>query len=58
MNWTYPEDAANKEIAGKQVHFEVAIREIKEKLLPELNDEFAKEVGQFETLEESEANHT
>ena len=48
----YPEDAATKEIAGKRVHFEVAIREIKEKLIPELNDEFAKEVGQFETLEE------
>jgi trigger factor len=47
----YPEDAPTREVAGKRVHFEVAIREIKEKLTPELDDEFAKEVGQFETLE-------
>jgi trigger factor len=48
----YPEDAPTREVAGKRVHFEVTIREVKEKLVPELNDEFAKEVGQFETLEE------
>jgi len=48
----YAEDAPTREIAGKRVHFDVTIREIKEKLTPELDDEFAKEVGQFETLEE------
>jgi trigger factor len=47
----YPEDAPTQEVAGKRVHFDVTIREIKEKLTPELSDEFAKEVGQFETLE-------
>jgi trigger factor len=47
----YPEDAPTREVAGKRVHFEVTIREIKEKLTPALDDEFAKEVGQFETLE-------
>jgi len=46
----YAEDAPTREIAGKRVHFDVTIREIKEKLIPELDDEFAKEVGQFETL--------
>lgn len=48
----YPEDAPTKEIAGKRVTFEVTIKELKEKLLPELNDEFAKDLGSFETLEE------
>ncbi len=47
----YPEDTPMSELAGKRVHFDVTIREIKEKLMPELDDEFAKEVGQFETLE-------
>lgn len=46
----YAEDAPTREIAGKRVHFDVSIREIKEKLIPELDDEFAKEAGQFETL--------
>ena len=49
----YPEDAPTREVAGKRVHFEVNIREIKEKLTPALDDGFAKEVGeQFETLED------
>jgi trigger factor len=49
----YPEDAPNRDVAGKRVHFEVNIREIKEKLTPALDDNFAKEVGQqFETLED------
>jgi trigger factor len=48
----YSEDAPTTEIAGKRVHFDVTIREVKEKLIPELDDEFAKEVGQFETLAE------
>jgi trigger factor len=47
----YPEEAPMQEVAGKRVHFDVTLREIKEKLTPELDDEFAKEVGQFETLE-------
>jgi trigger factor len=46
----YAEDAPTPEIAGKRVHFDVTIREVKEKLIPELDDDFAKEVGQFETL--------
>jgi len=48
----YPEDMPAREISGKRVHFEVTMREIKEKFVPELDDEFAKEVGQFENLEE------
>ena len=47
----FPADTPTPEIAGKRVHFEVTIREIKEKVVPELNDDFAKEVGQFEGVD-------
>lgn len=47
---TVPVDFKNKTVAGKPVTFQVSIKEIKEKTLPELNDEFAKELGKFETL--------
>lgn len=46
------EGEGSTEGAGPQIHFEVNIREIKEKTVPELNDEFAQTVGQFETLED------
>ncbi len=48
----YPADAPTKEIAGKRVRFEVTVKEVKAKILPELDDDFAKEVGDYETLEE------
>ena len=48
----FPADAPTPEIAGKRVRFEVAIREIKEKVVPELNDDFAKEVGHFQGLDD------
>ena len=41
-----------QEIAGKTVRFEVTIQELKEKILPELDDEFAKEVRSLDTLAE------
>ena len=49
----YPEDAPTAELAGKTVRFDLAIKELKEKEVPELNDEFAQSLasGQFETLE-------
>jgi len=49
----YPEDASSSELAGKNVRFELTIKELKEKEVPELNDEFAQSLGsgQFETLE-------
>lgn len=49
----YPEGSAARELAGKRASFEVTIKEIKEKEVPELNDEFAQSLGsgQFETLE-------
>jgi trigger factor len=48
----FPEDAPMAEIGGKRVRFDVTIREIKEKIVPELNDEFAKEIGNHESLED------
>lgn len=41
----FPEDYGNQELAGKPAVFQVTVREIKEKVLPELNDEFAKGFG-------------
>ncbi|HEY8344682.1 MAG TPA: trigger factor [Bacillota bacterium] len=47
---TFPEDYHNKELAGKEVVFKVKLHDIKQKELPELNDEFAKSLGQAETM--------
>ncbi|MCK4965202.1 MAG: trigger factor, partial [Dehalococcoidia bacterium] len=47
-----PSDYGVSELAGKECYFKVRVSEIKEKKLPELNDEFAKSIGQgFETLD-------
>ncbi len=49
----YPEDARTPELAGKKVRFDLSVKDLKEKEVPELNDEFAQALGsgQFETLE-------
>ncbi|MTI65514.1 MAG: trigger factor [Firmicutes bacterium] len=49
---TFPEDYQAEDLAGKEATFKVKIHEIKEKELPELDDEFAKDVSEFDTLEE------
>ncbi|MDD5492865.1 MAG: trigger factor, partial [bacterium] len=49
---TMPADFKRKELAGKEVTVKIAIKEIKEKKLPELNDEFVKELGENITLAE------
>jgi trigger factor len=48
----FPVDYGNKNLAGKNVTFQVAVKDIKEKVLPELNDEFAKGLGEFDSLED------
>ena len=49
---TVPEDAEGNELAGKEAEFTVTISDIKERILPELDDEFAKGVGEgFDTFE-------
>lgn len=49
---TFPEDYYAKDLAGKEAVFEVVIHEIKEKEIPQLDDEFAKDVSEFDTLDE------
>jgi len=56
VNVTFPEEYHAKELAGKPAVFKVKIKEIKMKELPELNDEFAGEVSEFETLDEYKAD--
>jgi trigger factor len=52
INVTFPEDYQAEELAGKAAVFKCTIKEIKEKELPELDDEFASEVSEFNTLAE------
>jgi trigger factor len=49
---TFPEDYQAEDLAGKEAVFAVEVKEVKEKRLPELDDEFALEAGGFETLDE------
>lgn len=55
VNVTFPEDYA-QELAGKDAVFKCKIHEIKSKELPELDDEFAKDVSEFDTLDELKAD--
>lgn len=48
----YPEEYPNKEIAGKTVEFDIIVRDLKQKVLPSLDDEFAKDHGECGSLEE------
>ncbi|MCI8326355.1 MAG: trigger factor [Lachnospiraceae bacterium] len=52
VNVTFPEEYQAEELAGKPAVFKVKINEIKGKELPELDDEFAQDVSEFETLAE------
>ncbi len=52
INVTFPENYQAENLAGKPVVFKVKLHEIKRKSLPELDDEFAKDVSEFDTLEE------
>ncbi len=49
---TFPENYHSEDLAGKEAVFKVKVHSIKRKNLPELDDEFAKDVSEFETLEE------
>ena len=52
INVTFPSDYMEKSLAGADVTFDVKINEIQEKQLPELDDEFVKDVSEFDTLDE------
>ncbi len=47
---TFPEDHSNGDLAGREITFKVLLKEIKEEILPPVDDEFAKKFGKFETL--------
>lgn len=52
VNVTFPEEYHQKDLAGKPALFKVEIKDIKFKELPELNDDFAQDVSEFDTLDE------
>lgn len=56
VNVTFPEDYNAEHLAGKDAVFKCTVKEIKAKELPELDDEFASEVSEYDTLEEYKAN--
>ncbi len=56
VNVTFPEEYQAEELAGKEAMFKVTVKEIKEKELPKLDDEFASEVSEFDTLAEYKAD--
>lgn len=56
VNVTFPEDYQATEFQGKDARFEVEINKITTKELPELDDEFAKDISEFDTLDELKAN--
>ncbi|CCY04812.1 trigger factor [Faecalibacterium sp. CAG:1138] len=49
---TFPKDYGSKELAGKEAVFACKVKAIKAKEMPEINDEFAKDVSEFDTLDE------
>ncbi len=53
---TFPADHADKDLAGKNVKFNILINEVREKKLPEVNDELVKKVSPFQTLAELKAD--
>lgn len=56
INVTFPEEYQSEELQGKPAMFKVKIKEIKFKELPEVDDEFAKDVSEFDTLDEYKAD--
>ncbi|HXU21522.1 MAG TPA: trigger factor [Verrucomicrobiae bacterium] len=48
----YPEDFQDKRLAGKTLDYKVQVKAIKKKQIPELNDEFARELGDFKSIDE------
>lgn len=53
---TFPEDYQAESLAGEDAVFKVEVKEVREKVLPELDDDFASEASEFDTLEELRAD--
>ena len=49
---SFPEDHANKNLAGQDIDFKVSLKEIRKEVLPEINDVFAKKLGEYENLDD------
>ncbi len=56
LKLTFPETYKPEELAGKEVEFDVTVKEIKQRLLPEADDEFAAENSEFDTIAELHAD--
>ncbi len=56
VNVTFPEEYNSKELAGKPALFKVTVKEIKMKELPKLDDEFVKDISEFDTIDEYKAD--
>lgn len=56
INVTFPEDYFSKDLAGKEATFKVTLYEIKKKELPKIDDDFAKDVSEFDTLADLKAD--
>ena len=56
INVTFPKEYHEKKLAGKEAVFKCKINEIRTKILPELNDEFAQKVGPFKTVDDLKAD--
>ncbi len=52
---TYPEDSDNKDLAGQPAHFNVHLQDLKEKVAPDIDDDLARAIGNYETLEDLKA---
>ncbi|CAN5560671.1 trigger factor [soil metagenome] len=52
----FPDDYHGEDVAGKQAEFSVKVKEVREKEMPELNDDFAAEASEFDTLDELRAD--
>lgn len=56
INVNFPKEYHDEKLAGQPAVFKIKVKEIKEKVLPELNDEFAQKVGPFKTVEDLKAD--
>ena len=56
LNLTFPKDYHAKELAGQKVVFEVLLKQVNERKLPEYNDDFAKKCGPFKNMDELKAD--
>ncbi len=52
FSFTFPEDYEEEDLAGREVTFNITVLNVKERILPELNDDLAKLEGEYETLDE------